>query len=209
MTESYLNLPREFPAWVETLHSQTCYRKNEQIYLEKEPAHHFYYLKSGHVRIYVSSANGTEKTLAVYRRNAIFGEAAFFDGSPRMSSARALCASQIIPIGRHEILAYLQEYPTQALSMIETLAKTVRSLSTQIHEISFLSANNRIARCLMAESDCGQKPVRCTHDEIAALAGCSRVTVSRALAAFREQGIIQTHYGEILILNAAKLKMQT
>lgn len=209
MNESYLNLPQEFPAWVETLSSLTHYKKNEQVYLEKEPAHHFYYLKSGRVQIYVTSANGTEKTLAIYHRHAIFGEAAFFDGSPRMSSARVTAASQIIPIGRHEILTYLQEHPIQALSMIETLAKTVRNLSTQIHEMSFLPANHRIARFLLTESSYGQKEIRYTHDEIASLVGCSRITVSRALASFRENGMIQTQYGKIIVKEAARLEQES
>ena len=73
MTESYWNLPQEFPVWAETLSSLEHYKKNEQIYLEKEPAHHFYYLKSGRVQIYVTSQNGSEKTLAIYQKHAIIG----------------------------------------------------------------------------------------------------------------------------------------
>ena len=207
MTESYWNLPQEFPAWAETLSALHQYKKNEQIYLEKEPAHHFYYLKSGRVQIYVTSENGSEKTLAIYQKHAIFGEAAFFDGSPRMSSARAVSASQIIPIGRHDILTYLQEHPIQALSMIESLAKTVRNLSTQIHEMSFLPANHRIARFLLTESHFGQHEIRYTHDEIASLVGCSRITVSRALADFRGQGLIETCYGHICVTNAEALNL--
>lgn len=207
MTESYWNLPQEFPVWAETLSSLEHYKKNEQIYLEKEPAHHFYYLKSGRVQIYVTSQNGSEKTLAIYQKHAIFGEAAFFDGSPRMSSARAISSSQIIPIGRRDILTYFQEHPIQALSMIESLAKTVRNLSTQIHEISFLPANNRIARFLLAESRSGQNEIRYTHDEIASLVGCSRITVSRTLADFRTQGLIKTHYGHILVTDAEGLSL--
>lgn len=206
MKEAFLNLPQEFPDWAETLNSLNHYKKNEQIYLEKEPAHHFYYLKSGRVQIYVTSSNGTERTLAVYQKHAIFGEAAFFDGSPRMSSARATAASQIIPIGRHEILAYLQEHPIQALAMIESLAKTVRNLSTQIHEMSFLPASVRIARFLLNESNYGQQDIRYTHDEIASLVGCSRITVSRALAEFRESDVIHTHYGHIKVTDLQSME---
>lgn len=208
MTESFWNLPQEFPAWAETLSSLHHYKKNEQIYLEHEPAHHFYYLKSGRVRIYVTSANGTEKTLAVYQKHAIFGEAAFFDGSPRMSSARAASSCQIIVIGRHEILSYLKEHPIQSLSMIESLAKTVRNLSVQIHEMSFLSAENRIARFLLTESDNGKNEISYTHDEIASLVGCSRITVSRTLTTLRTNGMIATHYGHITVTDAPALRQQ-
>lgn len=199
MNENHVSLPQEFPEWAEQSNTLIHYKKNEQVYLEKEPAHHFYYLKSGRVRIYVTSAGGNEKTLAVYHAHAIFGEAAFFDGSPRMSSARAVQDSQIIPIGRHEILNYLQEHPIQALSMIESLAKTVRNLSTQINEISFLPANCRIARFLLNESQYGQKEVHCTHDEIASRVGCSRITVSRILADLRKQALLETRYGSIVV----------
>ena len=91
--------------------------------------------------------------------------------------------------------------------MIESLAKTVRNLSTQIHEISFLPANNRIARFLLAESRSGQNEIRYTHDEIASLVGCSRITVSRTLADFRTRGLIKTHYGHILVTDAEGLSL--
>lgn len=143
--------------------SLTHYKKNEQVYLEKEPAHHFYYLKSGRVQIYVTSLSDTDK----------------------------------------------MEHPLQALSMIETLAKTVRNLSTQIHEISFLPANNRIARFLLTESSFGQKEIRYTHDKIESLVGCSRITVSRALAASRKQGLLQTQYGRIAVRDAQNLELHS
>lgn len=207
MNTPYWNLPREFPEWAETLSALTLYKKNEQVYLEGEPAHSFYYLKSGRVQVYVTSDTGVEKTLAIYGKHALLGEASFFDGSPRMSSARVIADSQIIPIGRQEILTYFAQQPSQALSMIESLARTVRHLSHQIHEISFLPAEQRITRFLLNESADGSQDIAYTQEEIASLIGCSRITVSRALSAFKSAGWIQTHYSRIHITNAQQLKI--
>ena len=204
---AYWDLPQGLSDWAETLKTYT-YEKASQIYLETEDAHHFYYLKSGRVQIYVTSETGNEKTLVMYQKNAIFGEAAFFDGSPRTSSARTTTKCEIIPIGRHEILTFFQQQPAQALSMIESLARTVRNLSTQIHEIAFLPAETRIARFLLTESENGTREIHYTHDEIASQVGCSHVTVSRALAEFRRAGAIETKYGKIRVTDAAQLTTQ-
>ena len=45
-----------------------------------------------------------------------------------------------------------------------------------------------------------------THEEIAKLIGCSRVTVTRALNKFRDENIIDIVNGEIVIKNIEKLE---
>ena len=76
------------------------YAKNQMIYLQEETAIRFYYLKKGRVKIFLSSPDGLEKTLAVLQPGSLFGEASFFDGKPRVSSAKTLEKSEILSIDR-------------------------------------------------------------------------------------------------------------
>ena len=74
------------------------YERGRMVYWQEEIADCFYYLKSGKVQVFLSSENGGEKTLTIQGPGSLLGEAAFFDGLPRVSSARALVRSEILPV---------------------------------------------------------------------------------------------------------------
>ena len=90
--------------------------------------------------------------------------------------------------------------------MLEYLARTVRLLSVHV-DSTFLQADQRIARHLLslsATSDRGE--ILCTHEEIGASVGVSRVTVSRVLGEFVRLGWIKTGYRTVQILRRRALE---
>ena len=70
------------------------------IYLQSTDATCFYFLKEGRVKSFIHSEDGAEQVLTVYEAGSLFGEAAFFDELPRVSSAVALSPCQLVPIDR-------------------------------------------------------------------------------------------------------------
>lgn len=202
--QDFLSLPAEFLSWAEALPTFRTYAAGELIYREGQQASHFYCLQQGKVRVFVTSGEGTEKNLTVYTTPVVLGEAAFFDGSARMTSAQALKPSRIVSISRENVLTCFREQPDLALAMISSLSRTVRMLSHQINQIAFLPAEKRVADFLRTEGVQGRK-IPYTHEQIAAFVGVSRVTVSRILTQFRRQGILTTRYGSIQLLAPEKL----
>ncbi len=176
------------------------WRKNQMIYLQGDPADSFYYLKEGKVQVFLSSAAGDEKILTLLSPGSLFGEAAFLDGLPRMSSARAMEDAQIISVGKGDLVERIRRQPELAMAMLGYLSRTVRMLSGQVDGMAFLQAGPRVAQILLrlaAGSPNGS--VSCSHEELAGLAGVSRVTVSRALSEFAQKGWIVTGYRAIQI----------
>ncbi len=187
------------------------YGANQLIYLQEETAERFYYLKSGRVRIFLSSVGGSEKTLAIAQAGSLLGEASFFSGSPRVSSAKTVEKSQIISIDRPILLESFRKRPELALELCRYLSGTIRMLSAQVDSMTFQQADQRLAELLLqlsqeAEGSSLSTPlprvVRATHEELASLAGVSRVTVSRVLTKFAEKGWISTGYGVISLLKS-------
>ncbi|SMC50110.1 Crp/Fnr family transcriptional regulator [Papillibacter cinnamivorans] len=181
------------------------YEKDRMIYWQGETAERFYYLTEGRVKTFISSGEGEEKILTVYQAGHIFGEASFFDGMPRVSSARALTRSRIVSISREVVAEQFAQDPSLALSMLRYLARTVRMLSAQVDNMTFLQADRRIARLLvnLQERD---EDIFCTHEELGSSAGVSRVTVSRVLGEFERLGWIDTGYRKIRILKREELR---
>ena len=182
------------------------YEKGETVYLQGNHAQEFFYLKSGSVRIFLSSENGSEKTLSVLKPGNIFGEAAFFDGMPRVSSARALARSEILKITRRGLLACIRQEPQLAMGLLSRLSLTIRMLSAQVDAATFQQADERLARLLLDLAGTDGR-VRATHEDLAALAGVSRVTVSRILSRFAANGWVGTGYRSLILRDARALRV--
>lgn len=182
-----------------------AYEKDAMVYLQGNHAQEFFYLKSGSVRVFLNSESGLEKTLSVLKPGSIFGEAAFFDGMPRVSSAKTLTRSEIITVTRRGLLACIRQDPQFALELFSRLSQTIRMLSAQVDAATFQQADERLARLLLNLSAQDGR-VRMTHEDLAALAGISRVTASRILSRFAANGWIETHYREIRIADARAVR---
>lgn len=206
--DSYANLPENLRGVFEGLNSAKRYMKNEIIYMQGEHADCFYYLMSGRARIYFSSQKGTEKTLANVEDGCILGEAAFFDGMPRVSSAVTRSECKIIPINKKILTQRFMVDPDFAMTLLNLQARSIRMLSSQVSSITFLQADCRIARLLIQLSErdkSGKCYVRLTHEEIGDIIGVSRITVSKILNSMGANKIIKTGYREIMIEDLEKL----
>ena len=179
------------------------YAKNQMIYLQEETAIRFYYLKKGRVKIFLSSPDGLEKTLAVLQPGSLFGEASFFDGKPRVSSAKTLEKSEILSIDRSGLEHCFHQEPQLAFHLLRHLSGTIRMLSAQVDSMAFLQADARLAQLLLSLAEDNRVPL--THEELAGLAAVSRITVSRILSRWARQGWIATGYREVLLYHPQAL----
>lgn len=176
------------------------------LYVQGTEAQQFYYLVKGRVKAYLSSEEGEERILTVYRAGDILGEASFFDELPRVSSAVALSRCELVSIGRQQVQEVFTQYPELAMAMLKYLARTVRMLSGHMDDISFSSADRRLARLLLSLSREQTGPLRCTHEELGASIGASRVTVSRVLNRFSQRGWLAIGYRTITLLDRQALE---
>ena len=85
-----------------------------------------------------------------------------------------------------------------AVELLQSLAGTIRLLSAQVDAMAFLRADERIARLLTRLAD-ETGTVHATQEELANLAGLSRVTVSRALARMEREGLVKRGYGSLVL----------
>lgn len=182
------------------------FNKGSMIYSQGDDAECFYYLKSGRVRIFISDENGSEKTVSVAEGGAIIGEAAFFDSLPRISSARAITRCETVSVTKNVLTDIIRRSPSSAFEIFRMQAQTIRLLSAQVDSISFISAKKRLSNLL---HDCIEREknlsVKMTHEEIASYIGVSRITVSRLIGELASDGIIETGYREIKVIEPEKL----
>ena len=176
------------------------YQAGRMVYLQGTRPECFYYLISGSVRSFISTGGGEERVLAVHRSGDLMGEASFFDGCPRVTSAMALEDCLILAVDRGQLDAAFQRHPELALPMLQYLARTVRMLSDHV-ESSSLPARQRVARWLLAQPPGEDGSLRATHEAIGQAVGLSRVTVSRALGELSALGLAGLGYRSVTVLD--------
>ena len=174
------------------------------IYLQSQTPEALYYLQAGSVKSVILSDDGEEKILALFESGAIFGEASFFDGQPRVSTAVTMTECQIVRLGREQLNRAFSQQPQLVPQMLKYLAQTVRLLSEHVNSMAFLSARARVARYLLSlprRDGC----VQATQEEIADAVSLSRISVSRILRELRQAGAVETGYGTIRLRNVQAL----
>ena len=177
----------------------------ELIYLQDTRADCFYYIVSGTAKCFISSPEGEERILTLPHAGELMGEAAFFDGQPRVSSAMAMTKCQLVAVDRRRLTQVFAAHPDLAIAMLEDLARRVRMLSGHV-DGDFLQADKRIARHLLSILPWPEDTVRCTHEEIGSSVGVSRVTVSRVIGTLVKSGAVSTGYRILKITDKASLQ---
>ena len=181
------------------------YEPGRLIYLQDTQAEQFYYILSGTVKCFLSSGAGSERTLTLHHSGELIGEAAFFDRQPRVSSAIAVTRCELVSVDRQHLSEVFARHPDLAISMLEYLSRTIRLLSIHV-DGTLLQADQRIARYLLSLAPEADGTIRCTHEEIGAAVGVSRVTVSRVLGELTKAGAVSTGYRTLKIVNRSALR---
>ena len=199
----------ENPTYIQEVFEKINYvrkfSKGDIIYHQGDRAASFYYLKKGKVRVYITSPDGVEHTLSTANSGEILGEAAFFDKMPRVGSANALSNIEVAVINEETLITLTRERPRLALELLSLQALRIRQLSAQLDAMTFLRADERIAKVLLQNAD-GKNEVSLTHEEIAGITGVTRVTVSKILRSMKNKGILKTEYRKITVLNKKDLQ---
>jgi CRP-like cAMP-binding protein len=181
--------------------------RGEMVLLESEPADNLYFVASGAVKVFKTSAEGKEQILTIVRPGESFNDVAVFDGGPNPTSARAMGPVLLYGIRKEEMDAILRAHPRIALNVIRVLAERVRDLLSLVEDLSFRHVIGRVARILLeqAREEGGGGP-RLTQQEMAAMAGTAREVVGRSLKALEEEGVIKLDHHRIIITDKEALQ---
>jgi len=179
----------------------------EIVLLEGESAANLYFVASGVVKMFKTSAEGKEQILSIVRPGESFNDVPIFDGGPNPASARAMGPVLLYGIKKNDMEAILRNHPQVALNVIKVLANRVRHFVSLVEDLSFKHVIGRVAKILLEHvgGQTGRGP-RLTQQEMAAMAGTAREVVGRSLKALEEEGAIKLDRHRIIITDKEALK---
>jgi len=179
----------------------------EMVLLEGESAANLYFVASGAVKVFKTSAEGKEQILSIVRPGESFNDVPIFDGGPNPASARTMGPVLLYGIKKNDMEAILRDHPQIALNVIKVLARRVRHLVSLVEDLSFRRVISRVAKILLEHigGEMGRGP-RLTQQEMAAMAGTAREVVGRSLKALEEEGAIKVNRHRIVITDKEALQ---
>ena len=111
------------------------YGAGETIVREGESGDCLYVIQSGEVEV-IRERGGAEVQLAVLRESDFFGEGSLFDRDKRSATVRALGEVRVLTVDKKTLLRRIQEDPTLAYRIIETMSRRVRDLDATVTRLT-------------------------------------------------------------------------
>jgi CRP-like cAMP-binding protein len=208
-------LPGRDLASVAELLGERCYAKDDYIFFEGDPPEALYIVWTGRVKLLRHSREGRDVVLDVIGPNRLLGEMSVFEGAPYDSTAQAMEPTALISIARQDFLTLLRRFPRLSLTVIAELGRRLRSASDLVHSLAVERVARRIARVLLKMADAAGVPaaeggtlidVTLTRQDVADMAGTTVETTIRTMSRFRQDGLIVTKRGRVIILDRARLQ---
>jgi CRP/FNR family cyclic AMP-dependent transcriptional regulator len=171
-----------------------------------------YLLKSGSVRLYRLSPNGDEVTTAIVVPGELFGTMSLFGASEDGDHADAVEDSYICEASAADFLGIMARHPLLMAKVMMAMARQLFRLERTVEQLVNGSVEDRLAGVLAAqiagaqERDDGVVLPEHTRDELAAMVMATRETVSRTLARWRREGIVELRGRRIVVLDQARLR---
>ena len=187
----------------------------EDLFHFRDPCSHFYYLRSGCMKLYRLSPEGDEKVIDIVRPGQTFAEAVTFmereEGYP--VTATAVQNSELLQFDSRTFTDVLKQSSISCFKLMAVMSQRLRSQVNEIDRLTLHSATFRLASYLLEEL---QKSLATDYtiqldapkSVLASKLGIQPETFSRILNRLSGKGLIEVEGQAIRVANLDGLKDQ-
>ena len=188
--------PKAFLATVGHGRTIASYRKNAIIFSQAKPADAVFYVETGKIKIVVASKQGKEAVVALIGPGEFFGEGCLIGQPLRLATAKAMIESEVVRVGKTEMIRVLDVEPTFGQLFITHLLTRNSRVEEDLVDQLFNSSEKRLARTLLLLANFGKEggpqPIttEISQETLAEIIGTTRSRVSHFMNKFRKLGFI-------------------
>lgn len=188
---------------------QLNFAKGKQLLNQGDRGDSLLILTEGSARVSMLTGGGREIVLAYAEPGAVLGEIALLDGGERTASVTATSAGSALQLGRNALKDFVTSHPEFAWSLMQQLARRLRTADQTIESDRAYASGPRLARYLkrLIRQDVETSHrVELSQTELGNFAGMSREHINRQLKSWEESGIIALEQGRVRVLDADLLE---
>ncbi len=183
------------------------YRPGQFIFQVGEKADCLYFLDRGIVKISLTSPDGEESLLDVFKAGDTFGELFFDKSRRRVAAAQAVTDVAVRLIPEEVFRGLMRTWPALCLSFIRHLVDQQRRTLTRLTALLHVASAPRLLatlldlgeRCAPLVDDRYTLPGELTQESLAKMAGLNRSTASRIINDYRRLKILGGQRGMLVI----------
>lgn len=177
-----------------------------RLLLEKGmPATYVGFLTRGRAQTFCLNPDGEEIPLFYLDADSMFGTEALIAHPQVIVSVGSISPVEFYVLSPDLFLKLWQERKLPLQELIAHFVQRITLLSDYICCSHFLKGDQRVAYFLYACCTSSGDIIPYTHEQLAAVTGMSRVSVSRILRQFQQAGIIRQEYRRIQVLEPQRL----
>lgn len=186
-------------------------RAGQFIYVQDDPVKCCYLIVSGMAKTLKHFLSGKDLIAAIYGPGEILGIIALFLGNSYSSSAQAIIETEVLAIKRNDFASFLDKYPELSFKiagrMLNVANRRHQAAIVRLGELAVERISYRLARVLFALFLQFGPVVPLTRREISEMAGTTTETVSRFVSRLRQEGIVESFRGRLVLLEQDKLRL--
>ncbi|MET0678790.1 MAG: Crp/Fnr family transcriptional regulator [Bradyrhizobium sp.] len=164
-------------------------------------------IESGRIRVFYTSPQGREITLAYWHPGNFVGGPEVFGGGIHQWSGVASTNCAVVQLPGKELRTLAAEIPNLAIGLIDGLAFKGKCYSALAQMLGTRSITQRLAHLLLhlvelygvADADGTVIAAAFTHADIAHMVGATRQWVTISLKRMQEKGIVVTRRSQIVV----------
>ncbi len=185
--------------------------RGQVLFTEGEPSEHVFVIRSGRLRVFVTSPRGDQLVLSVLGPGDSFGELSVLDRQPRSASVDTLDTAQILALPAADVRALLESDNRALMAVAVELAAGMRRLTGNAADLVLLDLPRRLAKMLLASAvpladGSATNTLSMNQSGVAAQLGVTRQSFNRALAGMTRRGWIEFDGTRVHIRDVAALR---
>lgn len=179
--------------------------RGEIVVHRDDPADTMHLVQTGCLAVRVLTPVGDMATLALVGPGDAVGEMGLVrDERMRTATIQALAPTETYALNRQTFDRLRREHPAVDALLVQILADRVAELTERLVDALYTPAPRRVATLIETLADSyrdgsGDSTIPLTQEDLASLAGTSRLTVSRVLRGMRERGRIEVSRGKLIV----------
>lgn len=183
------------------------------LFQRGDPPCGLYAVLDGAIRIGAVSAQGKEAVLTLIEAPHWFGEICLFDDQPRTHDAYAEGATHLLRVPQGALVKLLDAQPRYWREFALLMSHKLRLAFVALEQRSLMSAAPRVAYRLLqiaagyGEVEGARRVLQLSQEQLALMLALSRQTTNQILKALEQDGVLRLSYGEIEILDPARLAL--
>ena len=190
------------------------YDKGTVLFAEGDPSEQLYTVIEGRVKVFKTTARGTDVILEIFGPGDPVGAVAVYESRAYPATAAALEPTRCLLIPRQTFFALLEAHPTMVRGLLVGLTHRLVELTNRLAELTGGRVEARLARFfLKLVSEMGQPrpngtfiPLVLSRQEIADMIGTTIETSIRIMSRWGRDDVVRTEKDGFLVVDRPALE---